>query len=242
MFNMNVNSPLIIENSLNASYIDNLFVAMFYKMSHIQNILTNDIDNCEHLYLHNMIYYYFVNNMKLKNVISSQIINEIRNYSVFCGWKKNLNFIDVFSVNEYYDFLISVLNHNNLFNKSNYIELNISYNCDIKNALDVYLENNNLECILPSFIPIYLNKKSDVIIDIYKAITINNYANIWAIHSIICFSKKERQYYSIISSNNEWFLYTSSKKPSLIKINIADEELSYRIKQDCCFLFYTICE
>ena len=262
--NINKKLPLIVEGCLNISYIDNLFVALFYKPSFVQNILSNEVEDLNSLHLQNMIYYYFVNNVRIRNVINSQTLNEIRNFSVFCGWKNNQNFIELFDINEYYDFLIekfchkkiTLKNNDSILFSQNYITFNVNKNDDIKILTDTWIDNNFGDYRfdkIPDFIPIFLNRKSttgklnDDLIDIKKAISFkkNNDETqkdtMWLIHSIICYAKNDKQhYYSIINDNNEWFLYSSLKIPSLVKIDIKDEDISYKIKKECVFLLYTL--
>jgi hypothetical protein len=259
--NINKKLPLIVEGCLNISYIDNLFMALFYKPSYMQNILSNDVDDLNSLHLQNMIYYYFVNNMRMKNVITSQLLNEIRNYSVYCGWKNNSNFMELFGVDEYYRFLadkfnqkkITIKKNNNVVFSDNYINLDINKNNDVKEMLNDWLGNfgeYNFDSI-PDYVPINLNrmqqngKISDDLIDIKKAIKFeknnideNQKNNIWVIQSVICNDK--HNYYSIIRDGNNWFMYSNSKIPSLMKIDIKDEDIMYKIKKECVFLVYEI--
>lgn len=262
--NISKNLPLIVEGCFNASYIDSLFVSLFYKPSYIQNVLSDESEDNDILHLQNMIYYYFVNNIRMGNVISANLINEIRNYSVYCGWKNDTNFLELFDVNEYYDFLMNKFNQKKICFKNNdkvlysnnYLKFNITKNDDIKNLLDDLIDNDlktyNLDDI-PKYVSIFLDRKNnlkmnDSLIDIKEGIRFNKnnidetqHDNVWVLHSIICFSKADRQhYYSIINENNNWYLYSSEKFPSLVKINITDESIAYKIKKECVFLTYTI--
>ena len=74
----------IVEDGYNTSYMDSVFVALFYKTSYPQNILAEQVDDMNILYLQDLIYYYFVKNMRLNYTINSQIMNEIRNWMVIC--------------------------------------------------------------------------------------------------------------------------------------------------------------
>lgn len=261
---INKNLPLIVEECFNASYIDNLFVSLFYKPSFIQNVLSNDLEDVDIIHLQNMIFYYFVNNIRMGNVINTELINEIRNYSVYCGWKNDTNFLELFDVNEYYDFLMNKFeqqkicfkNKEKVLYSNNYLKFNITKNDDIKNLIDEWIETELITYSLdeiPKYISIFLDRKSnskinDSLIDIKEGICFykNNIDEtqrdtVWSLHSIICFSKADRQhYYSIINENNEWYLYSAEKFPSLVKINIKDESISYKIKKECVFLNYTI--
>lgn len=294
----NKSLSLIVEDGYNTSYIDSLFVSMFFKPSYIQDVLSDDVENFKFMHLQDIIYNYFVKNMRCGYVINSQIMNEIRNNLIYCGWKNDCNIIEVFDVQELYDFIIQGLNKNQLTfnfiesekkdfeiinkeidininidnnnsennNKSkdltlkstmsiNYINLDIYKSESIKNLLNEWIDKKfklyQLEEI-PTFIPIFLNrtidnKYNESLIDIQEGIQLNkNNINdeqkeyVWIIHSIICYSKVERKYYSVIVNNKSWYLFKNSKLPSLIKIDIKDEDWAYKIKKECVFLFYTL--
>lgn len=253
---------LIVEDGYNTSYIDSLFVSMFYKPSYIQNILLEDVNNIKFMHLQNMIDTYFVEKMRMGYVINSGTMNEIRNQLVFCGWKNDCDIVDVFDVQELFDFIMNGFNKKQLIFKLdkedmmiNYITLDIYKNNDIKELLNIWINNKLLSYELkeiPNFIPLYINrtmgeKYNDSLIDIQEGIQFkkNNSNNeqcelMWKIHSIICFSKNERKYYSIITRNKSWYLFKNSKLPSLMKIDIKDEDFCYKIQKECVFLFYTL--
>jgi hypothetical protein len=259
----NKSLSLIIEDGYNTSYIDSLFVSMFYKPSYIQNILLDDVINLKFLHLQNMIDTYFVEKMRMGYVINSLTMNEIRNQLIFCGWKNESNIIEVFNVQELYDFIMNGFNKKQLMFKTtnenniaiNYISLNVSKNNDIKDLLNIWIDNNLSSYELkenPTFIPLYLNringeKYNESLIDIQEGIQLKkNNTNkeqhelMWKIHAITCFSKNERKYYSIIIHNKSWYLFKNSKLPSLMKINIDDEDFVYKIQKECVLLFYTL--
>jgi hypothetical protein len=259
----NKSLSLVVEDGYNTSYIDSLFVSMFYKPSYIQNILLDDVVNLKFLHLQNMIDTYFVEKMRMGYVINSVTMNEIRNQLIFCGWKNEYNIIEVFNVQELYDFIMNGFNKKQLIFKTqnendimtNYISLDVLKNNDIKdilnNWIDINLPSYELKEI-PSFIPLYLNrvngdKYNELLIDIQEGIQFKkNNSNkehhdlMWKIHAITCFSKTERKYYSIIIHNKSWYLFKNSKLPSLIKININDEDWIYKIQKECVLLFYTL--
>jgi hypothetical protein len=257
--------PFIVEDGLNTSYIDSLFVSMFYKPSYIQNILSDYTNNLNFLHLQDIIYHYFVHNMRCGYAINSQIMNEIRNYLIYCGWKNDCNIIDIFEVQELFDFIvngcgndkITFITNNETPIATNFIHLNVHKNSDIKTLIDDYITNqlgNYKLCKLPNFIPIFLDRNlfsgkiNDSLIDIQGAIQFeknniepNQKEVMWILHSIICYSKTERgYYYSVVYDENGWYIYSNSKLPSLIKINIKDEDIAHKIKRECVFLMYTL--
>ncbi len=260
-------SPFIVEDGLNTSYIDSLFVSMFYKPSYIQNILSNYTDNLNFLHLQDIIYDYFVHNMRCGYSINSQIMNEIRNYLIFCGWKNDCNIVDLFEVQELFDFIINgcsnekIIEIDNIDEKTifttNFIHLNITKNNDVKTLVDDFITNKlkNYKLVnLPNFIPVFLDRNlfsgkiNDSLIDIQEAIQFekNNIEQdqqdvMWILHSIICYSKTDRgNYYSVVYDENGWYIYSNSNLPSLVKINIKDEDIAYKIKKECVLLFYTL--
>jgi hypothetical protein len=252
----NKSIPFIVEAGLNTSYIDSLFVSMFYKPSYIQDILidtekVNDVDTenendiLDRIYLQDIIYHYFVRNMRNKYTISFQTINELRNQLVYLGWKENENIVDLFEIHELYDFLIKKIYKNSLIS----FELE---NNKINNLINTWINDNlgkyKLKDI-PKFISIYFDRKknnNNYLVDIKEGINFekNNIDDdqkeyLWRIHSIICFSNPGH-YYSIVFDGSEWFLFSNKKLPALIKINIKDEDIVMKIKQECIFVMYTL--
>ena len=213
---MNNTIPFIVEKALNSSYIDSLFVALFFEPSHIQDILSEYPENISFMYLQELIHENFIWNMRRKYFIDSSTINEIRNYMVLCGWKNGSDVANTYEVQDLYTFIIngfhkSKLNFSIKNNgkddvlKMNYIELKVTKNDNIKNMLDEYFDRNIPEYYFvetPNFIPIYLNrgfetenaKLNNFFVDIKQGISISkNNSNIyqknlvWIIHSIVCY-------------------------------------------------------
>lgn len=242
---------MIIEKAINSSYIDNLFVSMFYKQSHIQNLLCENINDVKFLHLQDLIYKYFVLNMRFNYVVSSELINEIRNYMVYCGWKNNENFMSLFEIHELYDFILSknkkLFEYENKKNEKmylNYINLDVDNDTNIKSLLENYdLKNEDYELKeIPNFIAIRINRlnKNNNTVNIMKGIKFSKINNkYWIIHSIICFSKSENNYYSIIVFGNNWYMFNNLKSINLIEINIKNTETALKIQRELVFLFYT---
>lgn len=263
--------PFIVENGLNSSSIDSLFVSLFFKPSYIQNILSEYPENISFIYLQELIYENFVCNMRRNYFIDSSIINEIRNYMVLCGWKNCADVMNTYDVQELYSFLINGFCKKQLIfhmKKENekpddiitmpYIELKVTNDTCVKTLLENYFNNMSKHYFneIPEFVPIYLNrtygtqnvKFNNFLVDIKEGINFSKY-NIcddqkktwWKIHSIICFSGGENgHYYSIVSDGSQWFLFSNSKLPSLLRIDIKNGDFAAKIKQDCVFLLYTL--
>lgn len=189
----------IVSDGYNTSYMDALFTALFCNKSCMTQMLTQEPIDCKFIYLQELINNNFVSQINQGYSIDYSIINEIRNYSIICGW--NYGYDDItynHDVVKYYDFLsksfdfgnmsfdITQINKQNNFEtittKSlNYILLNIQNDINIKNALNEWTTNNILcntseHCAyftfkeLPSIIAIYLNRISQNDVDIQKKI------------------------------------------------------------------------
>lgn len=94
-----------IEGGINTSYIDSLIVALFYKSSAI-DILINYPPQKSEMYYFQELVRLFVDSIRRRYSVGSELLNEIRNYSIICGWKQCENILELFDVAEYYDFLV----------------------------------------------------------------------------------------------------------------------------------------
>lgn len=261
MFNNNI--PFIMEDGTNTSYIIALFSAMFYKISPIQNILSLNPENSKFYYLQELIYGHIVNNMRFHYAIDSSYVNEIRNYMIMCGWKSEQNIADLYEVHELYLFLVK--NFSNVPQIEckiddqkllmDCIEVEIDDNTSINMLVNKFVNENLKQFtfeVVPEYIPIYLNRNIDpqnnYFIDIQQGISM--YKNnidpkqkyiLWDIHSIICLSKGDnKHYYTIICNGTIYYMLDDTRLPSMFKIDIKNEEMSTKIKQECVFIFYVI--
>ena len=174
----------IVEDGLNTSYIDSLLIALFYTQTHLQNMLFQQPQDSKFVYLQELILNNFVNKIKKNYSIESSIINEIRNYSFVCDWKKNTyNLTGLFNVVDYFEFLTKGFDYNNLeidiieINRTKefmkqlvipYIEVVPKYDTNIKDLIDdwknkIIRSNNKFISYnfkeIPLMIPIYINRK-----------------------------------------------------------------------------------
>lgn len=134
--------PLVVENGLNTCYIDALLVALFYKETPYTNsILESTPKNPTGYYLQELIKSKFVEPIRKHYSITSNIINEIRNYALICGWSSDGNIDGQKDCSEFYTFIADLFNIPNL-------EFEI---LEIKNNT---LTNNTNKSLLP-FIPLY---------------------------------------------------------------------------------------
>lgn len=149
----------IIENGYKTSYIDSLLIALFYKNSIIYDVLDNEPIIPEVYYLQELIKFKFVNQVRKGYSIFSQSINEIRNYSIICGWKTIDSIDEQQSCIDYYNFLFDLFKinpiefelfefDNNTFNnisnkiKLPYITLDLNRDNDIRNLFINWINTN----------------------------------------------------------------------------------------------------
>lgn len=182
----------IVANGFNTSYIDSLLMAMFYKSSHLKSLLTQYPEKSKFIYLQELISSNFLQNIKNGYSVDISIINEIRNYSIICGWKENENITTLYPVTEYLTFLMNgigfgqidfeFVEFDNMENEKvktlsmNYIDVPILSNTNVKSLLDIWYNTNikNYQSIphkilcnkfkeIPIIIPIYFNRKKGTI-------------------------------------------------------------------------------
>lgn len=188
----------IVENGYNTCYIDTLLVSLFYKNNENFNlILEKEPSKPEGYYLQELIKIKFIEPIRRNYSINSSIINEIRNYSIICGWSNDLIIDGQKKCSDYYNFIyklfnieslefeiINVLNYNNDNNikKINYpyITLNLYDNDTIKNLLLNWININikniitlkSLNCYklinIPQFVIIHINRLDNNIRNKYK--------------------------------------------------------------------------
>jgi hypothetical protein len=264
----------IIEDGYNTSYIDTTIMALFYKPTHLTDLLIQLPEKSKFAYLQDIISTNVIDQVRRNFSVDASLINEIRNYSFICGWKEGCSITELYNAIEYLEFLIKGFDFFGIkcdlidlskktqeyvhFIKTNYITLLITENSNIKLLLEKWtnslLKKNTMSyhfTEIPIIIPIYLNRYDDTNqinnykIDIKKKIRFNNKGQndiSWVIHSIICFSNTGKgHYYCIINmDNNVWCLFNNSKIPSVIKIDITDEDIANKIKQECVIVLYRL--
>jgi ubiquitin C-terminal hydrolase len=207
--------PCVVENGYNTCYIDSLLIALFYKNNnYIYSLLDLEPKNPESYYLQGLIKLKFVDPIKRNFSISSSIINEIRNYSIMCGWSQNEDIDEQKDCSEYYNFLV------NLFN----IEL-IEFEI-------IQIKNNKTSITTTSlpFIPLSLTKDDSVknILDewINSQFLINN-ENVYQCYKLINIPKLIILHINRFNNN---FIRTSYKLDIMKRIkfcNISDNEQNY---------------
>jgi len=257
---------MIIEDGYNTSYIDSLLVALFYKPSSIENILNQQPENNDFCFLQDMIRYNFIDLLRRRYSISSEILNEIRNYSIICGWKQRENIIDLFDISEFYTFLLDGIGCGNLLfeflDKTPHNKFNKNLSMRSLFAREMIDQANNVDNRItrgyhfgeiPFVIPIFINRRNKntlntTKIDIMKKIKFNTNDDqyqknmSWNIHSIVCYSEINPHYYTLFQLNDgEWYLYDSTLQPSLHKIeSMTKNDFVNKIQQECVFIFYRL--
>lgn len=183
-----MNNLFIIENGLNTSYIDSVIMALFYKMTHLQELLSKIPEKNKFSYLQDLINN-VIDQVRRNCSIDSSFINEIRNYSFICGWKEGMSLVELYNVMDYIDFLLKGFdfgginfeiveltknsqNEESKIIKNNYIELSLNSDGDLTEILDKWItvnliekNKNSFSCYhfkeIPLLLPIYINRMSD---------------------------------------------------------------------------------
>ena len=183
-----MDTVFVVSDGFNTSYIDSLLVGLFYKETHLDEMLIQIPENIRFTYLQELIYNNIVYLVRHNFCVDATLINEIRNYSIMCGWKTGLNITELYNVIDYLDFLITGFNFGHMSyeimeikkgvveeetTKSldiNYIQVNVGSDNDIQTLLkkwvcNILLEDSDDDSYiyyhfkeLPMFITIYLNR------------------------------------------------------------------------------------
>lgn len=113
------NIKFIVEDGYNTSYIDSLFMGLFYSSSGIEyEFLNSNLDPKYH-YLQDIIKWKFLDTVRKGFSVTYDTINEIRNYMFQqCGWLNNTNhekeeLTDIYSqqnISKFYEFLLNIFN------------------------------------------------------------------------------------------------------------------------------------
>jgi len=276
---MNNKISFVIQESNNTSYIDSLLIGLFYKSTNLRDYLSEEPKQIKFYYLQDLIMTNFITNIMKGYSIDTTIINEIRNYSIICGWKNGYGITDLFDIVDYLTFILSglsintinleIININTINSKDDIIEYNEKYiiikldnddnysnnysnkEYDLRILLEKWksslINSTNPNIIksyrfkeIPKLIPIFIERNNNNYkIDIKKRISFND-MDYWTIHSIICYSNYQNgHYYTLFKGNcNEWFIFDNLKIPSISEIDIKNELVSSKIKQECVLIFY----
>jgi len=272
----------VVEKGYKTSYINSLFMALFYKRNNnIETLLNNFPDNPAALYLQELIRDNFIDPVRKQFSIKSNNINEIRNYIIINSMEYSNLLIKQEDIGNFYKFIVDFFNGeyvqfeifkitDNIINSTNsslkmpYISLNPTKNTSIRELfvswIDKYINKNNKYCYklinIPSYLSFYINRydndgiKNNWEVDIMKKIKFFNNTDStqkyiqWKIHSVICNEGdnfESSHYYCIITDyNNNWFMFDDRKIPSLIEIDMSNDDIIDKVRKECVFITYVI--
>lgn len=182
----------IVEDGFNTTYIDSLLIALFYNNNkYLLEILNLNPIKPAGIYLQELIKQKFVEPLQRNFSISSPTINEIRNYSIICGFEtdditkeqnimKYFKFIaELFNIDKIGFELEQIKDNSNLVNKNilsiGHLTFKPQTDTTIKNLMEKWIDDNifknnqyqsNLYNIyslsdIPTYIIIDINRESD---------------------------------------------------------------------------------
>lgn len=137
-------NPFIIENIGNTCYIDSLLMGLFYDPSKLDNLLNKNITNTLGIYVQEYIKENFVNLVRNNKSVLRSNIEMIKTLCFQLGWKQYNEYTEQQDINEFYTFLMEILENEQIEIRRN----NISEN-----------SNNKIETI--PFIPLSLSPISE---------------------------------------------------------------------------------
>jgi hypothetical protein len=158
-------TTFVIADGLNTSYIDSLLMGLFYRTTHLQEMLSKSPEKSKFAYLQDLMNN-VIDQTRRNFSVDSSYINEIRNYSFICGWKDNLSLTELYNVVDYLDFIMKGFDFEGIncevielsknsqdemakSLKLNYIEVNVNTsnkdNIDIKTLLEDWINSNLIE-------------------------------------------------------------------------------------------------
>jgi len=255
---------IIVDDGFNTSYIDSLLIALFYikKNNIFQNMLSDLPEQIPFAYLQDLIQNNFIEQIRKGYMIDITITNEIRNYSIICGWKDSPSITESFNVVDYLGFLTTGfgfklkyeimekkgetiisknINHINVKLISDDMRIDELLRDWVKDTFNDKLWNFKE---IPIMIPIYLDrlkedKWNNNKVDIMKRIMFDAHKDYsWVIHAIVGVSNK--RYYSIINYDTNWYMFSNNRIPAFTKLNIKTEDISDKIKHECVLIIYRL--
>lgn len=259
-----------MDDGLNTSYIDSLLVALFYKSSDIQNMLLVVPENASFMYLQDLIQRNFIDLIRQNYSIDSSIINEIRNYSIICGWNFGQNITDLATVADYFVFLASnfnvgLLNFELTTNSScvetilnTIISVSPTKSSTTRELLGEWINTKLLKIDtkgtptchyhfkeIPPIVVLDINRSHNVPIDIVKKIKFsgnnNDHQNNLTWSIHSIVCFNHTNFYAVIKyDENSWYLFDSSMNPSFNKIDIVGDEYMQN-KIKCESVFVIYC-
>ena len=229
----------IIESGYCTNYITVLLASLFYKHSCIDNILNNNHENIQNIYLQEIIKSKFIEYIRKGYSIQMQTLIEIQTFAHICGWQSSESLLNEHNIEDFYEFLLEISAVEKPKTNSYYINIKINGTECLK--LNDLLETmqSNILLNISVLLAIKLNRDaSNCEIDIPKKIMLYN-DTIWAIHTIIC-RDSNGSIYSIIYDADSWYIFNNNNNNnnnySISSINI--KEIATKIKKECYFIIY----
>jgi len=252
----------IIEDGYNTSYIDSLFMGLFYTPSLIENIILNTVPKkIDNIYLQEIIKDKFVDIIKNGKSVLFDTINEIRNIFFMYGWLDYDTICNNQPVNNFYNFIADTfvlsikiqkkdnVNNDDLvsdYNNMYCININLNEKSDNMISLkDVYLKWLQQEQIMitniPHILPFYINRNNNENkINIQRRIKLdpndNDNTLDWLFHSAICL--KDDHYYTLLQNCGKWFIYDNNNIPCINEVKMNDIEIINKIMTEVVMIFY----
>jgi len=247
----------IVEDGYNTSYMDSLFMGLFYTPSLIENIILNTnpkkIDN---VYLQEIIKDKFVDIIKNGKSILSDTINEIRNIFFMYGWLDYDTICTHQTVNNFYNFIAEMfvspikIQQNcdkiddTIYNDIYFINIDLNEkNENILSLKEVYLkwlEHTQYTIInIPPILPFYINRNNNKTkINILRRIKLHSHDNAldWLFYSAICL--KDDHYYTLIHNCGKWFIFDNDQIPCLNEVKMNDIDFINKIMTEVVMIFY----
>lgn len=220
----------IIENGYNTSHIYSLFIGLFFNcIKEFKNIKIKDNTI---LYLKELINANILESLMDNKIITSELLNEIRNYSIVCGKSKIKDVLEEQNIIQYYttilsDFDICKINLNDGTTKM-YLEVNSLLDLDdkCKNIM-------NKPTVL-----VFLINNSNFFDKLKYAIKIQHLDVYYKLSSFICYDYKDKIYYTVVLNDNKWCFF-NEKQIYYKSIGTFNESLNM-IKKDCISIQYII--
>jgi len=256
----------VIEDGYNTSYIDALFMGLFYTPSLIENIfLSNNPKVIDKIFLQEIIKDKFVDIIRNEKSVLIDTINEIRNILFMYGWLDYNTLCDHQNINDFYKFIadlfttqIKIQKKNNKQNIVSIGEPDNLYSIDItldkhtddmislKDTYDDWLNKSyngdqNIINNIPYILPFYINRNNNKNkINIQKRIKLDpdDINNIvdLVFHSAIC--EKDNHYYTLLQNCGKWFIYDNKTVPCLTEVKMNNKDIIDMIMTDVVMIFY----
>jgi hypothetical protein len=245
----------IIEEGYNTSYIDSLFMGLFFTPSLIENIILNNYPKkMDNIYLQEIIKDKFVDIIKSGKSILFDTINELRNIFFMYGWLDYETICNNQLVNDFYNFLADIFTLQIKIQKKNtekinsiyYININLTESTNEMLSLkNLYIEwlkqEQNIIVNIPYILPFYINRnKHKNKINIQRQIKLDptdmNDTIDWMFHSAICL--KDDHYYTLLQNCGKWFIYDNINIPCINEIKMNNKEYIDKIMTEVVMILY----